>query len=320
MSLIEHGRKVLRTEAEALERLSRSLDERFDKAVELLAACQGKVILAGMGKSGIICRKISATFSSTGTPAFFLHPAEGVHGDLGVLSQGDVVVAVSNSGETNDLLGLLPLIRRLGLPLICITGDRRSTLARRADVVLEIIVENEACPLNLAPMVSTTATLALGDALAAALMEKRGVSEEDFAMVHPAGALGRRLTLRVDDLMVEGEGVPRVNVDDTMVDVIPEISSKGLGCTGVFDDSGAFVGVITDGDLRRGIQGGDGFLQATAGRVMGAQPKTVARDILAVDALRIIEDHAITALFVTAPESDTIEGVIHIHHLVKAGL
>lgn len=319
MSLIESGRRVLREEAKALSALSESLDERFDQAVNILAACTGKVVLAGMGKSGIVCRKISSTLSSTGTPAFFLHPAEGAHGDLGVLSQNDVVVAVSNSGETSELLGLLPLIRRMGLRLICITSNPASTLGRKADVTLQILVETEACPLNLAPMVSTTSTLALGDALAAALMEKRGVSEEDFALVHPAGALGRRLTLQVADLMLEGESVPRVTADDTMASVIPEISSKGLGSAGVFDEGGSLVGVITDGDLRRGIQSGDGFLQTHASDVMSSDPKTVASDMLAVEALRLMEDHAITVLFVTG-DAGNVDGVIHIHHLVKAGL
>lgn len=321
MSLIGTGKRVLRKEAETLLALSEALDESFDRAVECLAACPGKVILTGMGKSGLVCRKIAATLSSTGTPAFFLHPAEGAHGDLGVLSHGDVVVAVSNSGETSELLGLLPLIRRMGLKLVSVTGNETSTLARRADVVLRVRVEDEACPLNLAPMASTTATLALGDALAAALMEKRGVSAEDFALVHPSGSLGRRLTLRVEDLMIEGEGVPRVGLDDAMRDVIFEMTNKRLGFAGVFDKNSRLRGIITDGDLRRGIQNIEGFLDVAVRAVMSSSPKTVVRTDLAFDALRLMENHSITSLFVVDREgAQEVCGVIHIHHLVKAGL
>lgn len=321
MSSIGTARRVLETEARALDELARSLDAAFDRAVELLHGCKGKVILTGMGKSGLVCRKIAATLSSTGTPAFFLHPAEGAHGDLGVLSHGDVLLAVSNSGETAEILELLPLVRRLELPLIAVTGGERSSLARRADVLLRLSVSTEACPLNLAPMASTTATMALGDALAAALMERRGVSAEDFALVHPSGSLGKRLTLRVEDLMVEGEGVPRVGAGDTMRGVIPEISGKGLGFTGVFDDGGRLLGIITDGDLRRGIQGMEHFLDVTAAEVMGRNPKTVDRRDMAVDALRLMENHRITSLFVVDREGgDGVCGVIHIHHLVRAGL
>lgn len=321
MSAIDTARRVLETEARALNDLSRSLDGAFDRAVELLHGCEGKVILTGMGKSGLVCRKIAATLSSTGTPAFFLHPAEGAHGDLGVLSHGDVLLAVSNSGETTEILELLPLVRRLELPLIAVTGGERSSLARRADVVLRLSVTSEACPLNLAPMASTTATMALGDALAAALMERRGVSAEDFALVHPAGSLGKKLTLRVEDLMLEEEDVPRVGSADTMRTVIPEITGKGLGFTGVFGEGGELLGIITDGDLRRGIQGMEHFLDVTAAEVMCVNPKTVDRRDMAVDALRLMEDHRITSLFVVDREGGVgVCGVIHIHHLVRAGL
>ncbi len=321
MSLLPTARRVLEIEAGAISRLARDLGNEFDAAVELLEGCRGKVVLTGMGKSGIVCRKIAATLASTGTPAFFLHPAEGVHGDLGILARGDVVVAVSNSGETEELVEILPVIRRLELGLVAITGNRRSTLARRADVVLHVPVEEEACPLNLAPMASTTATLALGDALAAALMERKGFTAEDFARFHPAGSLGRQLVLQVDDLMHDGEAVPRVDVAAAMPEVLLEMTSKRLGLAGVFDPEGRLVGVITDGDLRRGLEQGPEFLEKGAGEVMTPDPKRVARGTLAVEALRTMERFAITALFVTEPDDpDRVCGVVHIHDLVKAGL
>ncbi len=320
-SLVETARRVLRTEAEAILALAESLGPDFDRAVDLLEGCQGKVVLTGMGKSGIICRKIAATLASTGTPAFFLHPAEGVHGDLGILTRGDVVVAVSNSGETEELVEILPVIRRLRLGLVAVTGNPASTLARRSDVVLHVPVDREACPLNLAPMASTTATLALGDALAAALMERKGFSSEDFARFHPAGSLGRRLTLQVEDLMHEGDAVPRVGLDAPMGQVLLEMTSKRLGLTGVFDPDGLLCGVITDGDLRRGLERREDFLRLSAREVMTVSPKAVARGTLAVDALRVMERHAITALFVVDAEgSRRVCGVVHIHDLVKAGL
>jgi arabinose-5-phosphate isomerase len=268
-----------------------------------------------------VCRKIAATFSSTGTPAFFLHPAEGVHGDLGILARGDVVLAVSNSGETEELVEILPIIRRLDLGLIAITGNFRSTLARRGDVVLSLRVEREACPLNLAPMASTTATLALGDALAAAVMERRGFSASDFARFHPAGALGRQLTLQVQDLMLEGEAVPRVGLDRPVSEAILEMTTKRLGLTGVFDADGALRGVVTDGDLRRGLERGGDLLGSLVRDVMTKDPKRVARSTLAVEALQTMESHAITSLFVVEDAAPSrVAGVVHIHDLVKAGL
>lgn len=321
MSSLETARRVLRIEAEALEGLARNLGAEFERALDLVLACRGKVILTGMGKSGIVCRKIAATLSSTGTPAFFLHPAEGVHGDLGILARGDLVVAVSNSGETEELVEILPVIRRLDLGLIAVTGHPRSTLARRSDVVLALGIEREACPLNLAPMASTTATLALGDALAAALMERRGFSAQDFARFHPSGALGRRLTLQVDDLLHEGDAVPRVGLDAPLRAAILEMTSKRLGLTGVFDGQGLLAGVITDGDLRRGLEQRGDLLDLSAGEVMTPDPKRIARGTLAVEALRTMEAHAITCLFVVAGEgSREVVGLVHIHDLVKAGL
>ncbi len=319
MSVLDAGRRVLEIEARAVAGLARALDASFERAVEVLGACRGKVVLTGMGKSGLVCRKIAATLASTGTPAFFLHPAEGMHGDLGILARGDAVVAVSNSGETEELVEILPAIRQLDLALVAITGNPASTLARRARVVLHVAVEQEACPLNLAPMASTTATLALGDALAAALMERRGFSAEDFARFHPAGTLGRQLTLQVADLMHGGDDVPRVGVDTPMREAVLEMTSKRLGLTGVFDGSGALVGVVTDGDLRRWIEKRGDLLAQPAGEVMTRAPKTVAADTPAVDALRRMETHAITSLFVVGA-SGAVEGVVHIHDLVKAGL
>lgn len=321
MSWLEAGREVLRIEARALAQLADSLGDEFDDAVELFAGCEGKVVFTGMGKSGIICRKIAATFSSTGTPAYFLHPAEGAHGDLGILSRGDVVVAVSNSGETEELVEILPVIRRLDLSCIAITGNQASTLARRATVVLHVPVEREACPLNLAPMASTTATLALGDALAAALMHRKGFTAADFARFHPAGVLGRRLTLQVVDLMHDGDAVPRVSVDTPMSEALLTMTSKRLGLTGVFDVAGELAGVVTDGDLRRALEAGGNLLERTAAEVMTRNPKTVPADLLAVEALRLMEEHAITSLFVVAGAgSFQVRGVVHIHDLVKAGL
>lgn len=320
MKAVEAGRRVLRIEAEVILGLASGLGEEFNRAVEVLEACRGKVVLTGIGKSGIVCRKIAATLASTGTPAFFLHPAEGVHGDLGILSRGDVVVAASNSGETEELVEILPVVRRLDLGLVAITGNPASTLARRADVVLHVPVEREACPLNLAPMASTTATLALGDALAAALMERKGFSAQDFARFHPAGALGRQLTLQVEDLMHVGQDVPRVGPSTPMRDVLIEMTSKRLGFTGVFDGE-RLIGVITDGDLRRGFGDDDEFLERFAGETMHDEPKIVREGTLAVDALRTMERYAITSLFVVDGGDDSrVKGVVHIHDLVKAGL
>jgi len=321
VSLLAVGREVLRVEAETLLHLAEQLGPEFDTALEHLAACAGKVVFTGMGKSGIVCRKIAATFSSTGTPAYFLHPAEGVHGDLGILSRGDVLVAVSHSGETAELVAILPVVRRLELVCIAITGNPDSTLARRSGVVLHLPVEREACPLNLAPMASTTATLALGDALAAALMHRKGFTADDFARCHPAGTLGRQLTLQVGDLMHGGDAVPRVGVATPMRETLLTMTSKRLGLAGVFDAAGLLAGVVTDGDLRRALAGGGDILARRTDTVMSGNPKTVPVDLLAVEALRRMEAFAITSLFVVTEEgSRAVCGVIHIHDLVKAGL
>src|SRR6185369_2079620 len=309
------ARKVLETEAAAILSLVGRLDERFDRAVALLRQCKGRVILTGMGKSGIICRKIAATLTSTGTSAFFLHPAEAIHGDLGVIQGDDVVVALSYSGETDELLHLLETIRRVGAKLIVVTGGPKSTLAQAADVALDCSVVEEACPMNLVPTASTTAALALGDALAMCLLVEKGFREEDFASLHPGGKLGKRL-MRVEALMHSGDRCPIVKPDTLMQDVIYEMSSKGLGMTCVVDGDDALLGIITDGDLRRHMERGTEILDLTAGDVMTRHPITVAPDTLAAEALNIMEQRKVTAIVVAdARQPERLAGVVHIHDL-----
>jgi arabinose-5-phosphate isomerase len=315
---LARARHVLEVEMAGLAAVREHLDARFARAVELVLACRGKVVVTGVGKSGIVCRKMAATLASTGTPAVFLHAGEGVHGDLGTLVRGDVLIAVSNSGETAEVLSLLPAARRLGLPLVAITGKLDSTLARAADVALDVSVPEEACPLNLAPTASTTATMALGDALAIALLEERGFSTEDFALLHPAGALGRRL-LRVEDLMHRGTELPLVAADASLKDTLVEITSKRLGVTGVVDGTGALVGIVTDGDLRRGLERAADIRTLTARDLMTTQPKTVGGGALAAEAVATMERHAITSLFILADAGRPV-GVIHLHDLLRAGV
>lgn len=320
MMILARGRQVLEIEAKAILSLMDRLDERFERAVRVLHDCRGRIIVTGMGKSGIIGRKIAATLASIGAPSAFLHPAEGIHGDLGMLSRGDAVMALSNSGETEELIAILPAVKRLELPLISLTGNPRSSLAKASDVVLDVSVAEEACPLALAPTSSTTAALALGDALAMALLEHRGVQPEDFARYHPGGALGRRLLLTVDQLMHRDEHVPKVTPDTLLRDVIYEISSKKLGVTTVIDSAGRLLGVVTDGDLRRVLeQGGDNLLQRPARAVMTERPKTIAAAALAAEALAQMERYSITALVVT-DTGDRVAGVIHLHDLLRAGI
>jgi arabinose-5-phosphate isomerase len=315
------ARKVLQTEAAAILALVDRLDERFDVAVSLLRNCRGRVILTGMGKSGIICRKIAATLTSTGTAAVFLHPAEARHGDLGMIQSDDVVVALSYSGETDEVLLLLETIRRLGAKLIAITGGARSTLAQAADVVLDCSVAEEACPMNLVPTASTTAALAIGDALAMTLLVEKGFREEDFASLHPGGKLGKRL-MRVEHLMHTGALCPIVTADTRMRDVIYEMSSKGLGMTCVVDrDEEALLGIITDGDLRRRMERGGEILGLRAADVMTRNPVTIPRNMLAAAALNIMEQRKITSLVVAeAGEPTRIAGVLHIHDLWRMDL
>ncbi len=321
INVIEEARRVLRVEAESLLDLVERIDDQFSKAVEILYHCQGRVVLMGMGKSGLVGRKIASTFASTGTPSFFLHPAEGLNGDFGMLAKEDVVIGISNSGETRELLEVLPLLKRYGNGLITLTGNKRSTLARAGDVHLDIAVKEEACPLNLAPTASTTATLAMGDALAVALMGKRGFKKEDFALLHPGGALGKRLLLRVEELMHSGEGFPRVYEKTLMKEVIFEITSKRLGVTAVCNDAGDLVGVITDGDLRRALEKYTDLLQRTASEVMTRNPKWIEKDKLAAKAVRMMEEYSITSLFVFNRAGDkSAVGIIHLHDLLKAGV
>jgi len=321
LKMIENAKQVLRIEAAALQAMAERIDENFCQAVTKILACQGRVVVSGMGKSGLICQKIAATMASTGTPAFFLHPAEGIHGDLGMLMKGDVLIAVSNSGETEEIIRILPVIKRMGLPLIAMTGKPHSALARSADVLLDIGVTEEACPLGLAPTASTTATLAMGDALAVALLLERGFREEDFALFHPGGALGKRLLLRVEDLMHCGEEVPMAHLGTPLKEALFEITSKKLGITGVGNDRGELVGVFTDGDLRRTIEKGFDALARPIGEIMTRCPKRILRSALAAEAVQVMEEHAITSLFVfDAEDRDVPVGIIHLHDLLKAGV
>jgi arabinose-5-phosphate isomerase len=310
---LDLARKVLRTEAAAIVGLVDRIDATFERAVQILYECRGRVIVTGMGKSGIICRKIAATLSSTGTAAWFLHPAEATHGDLGALRDDDVVIAVSHSGETEELLRLLESIRRLGARLVAITGDPSSTLAKAADVTLDCSIASEACPMNLVPTASTTAALAMGDALAMTLLVRKGFREDQFASLHPAGKLGRRL-MQVENVMHSGDAAPIVRTTTPMPDVFHEMSSKRLGMTAVVDDSGQLVGIFTDGDLRRLMSRTTDVLALTAGEAMTRSPITIRRGVLAVEALRIMETRKITSVIVT-DERGAVDGVVQIHDL-----
>jgi arabinose-5-phosphate isomerase len=320
---IEQAKKVLRIEAEAIAALADRIDDSFDKAVQMILNCEGRVVVTGMGKSGLIGKKIAATLASTGTPALFLHPAEGIHGDLGMVTRGDTVIALSNSGETDELSRMLPSLKRLGIGIIALTGNVDSTLAKNSDVVINVGVKEEACPLGLAPTASTTAALAMGDALAVALLDKRGFKEEDFACFHPGGALGKKLLLRVQDLMHTGDDVPVVTETTLIKDAIFVISSKKMGVTAVVNTSGKLVGVISDGDLRRWMEKtektGENLLTKKALDIMTANPKVANRESLAAEAVSLMERYSITCLIVT-DNSTKPEGVIHLHDLLKAGV
>lgn len=318
--LVQRASRVLSIEAEAIQGLRERLDENFSRAIEILLRSPGKVIVTGVGKSGLIGRKIAATFASTGTPAFFLHPAEGMHGDIGMVRKGDVVIALSNSGETEEIVRILPLFKRLGLSLIALTGNPNSTVSRHADVTLDAAVREEACPLGLAPTASTAASLALGDALAVVLFEEKGFSVEDFALLHPGGALGHRLQ-KVEDVMHRGEEIPLVSQETPLKDALFTISSKRLGVTGVVNGSGILVGVITDGDVRRAMARGVDLFTTKAGEIMTSDPKRLASSDLAASALRKMEQFSITSLFVFDDHSpETLVGIVHIHDLLKAGV
>ena len=317
-ALIGMGRKALEIERDALAALIPRIGADFAKACQLLLACRGRVVVTGMGKSGHVGSKIAATLASTGTPAFFVHPGEASHGDLGMITRGDVVIALSNSGETAEVVTLLPLIKRMGLPLVAMTGKTGSTLAKAAEVHLDVSVAVEACPLNLAPTSSTTATLAMGDALAVALLEAREFTPEDFAMSHPGGSLGKRLLLKVGDLMHKGDKIPTVTDSASLKDALLEMTRKGLGMTAVLDQSGAVLGVYTDGDLRRTLEQGVDVRSASIREVMTRGGKSIESDHLAAEAVQIMEKSRITALLVK--DGGKLVGVIHMGDLLRAGV
>lgn len=311
----ETARRVLRIEAQAIQDVLARLDASFDRAVEVLFACKGRVVVTGMGKSGLIGRKISGTLSSTGTPSFFLHPAEALHGDLGMLARGDALLAISYGGETQEILNLLETLKRLEIAIVTLTGNLQSTLAEASDVALDVSVKEEACSLNLAPTASTTVAMAIGDALAVSLLEKRGFRPDDFAALHPAGRLGNKL-LRVEHLMHSGDAMPRVAPDTAMPAVFHEMSAKKLGMTTVTTSEGKLAGILTDGDLRRLMEKhGGATLAMTAGDCMVRTPQTIGPKFLASEALNLMEKKKITSVVVVDPASQKVVGVVHLHDL-----
>lgn len=316
MSSIREGQRVLEIESRAVAALIDRLDQQFMRAVDLLAACAGKVVVTGMGKSGLIGQKIAATLASTGQPAFFLHPAEGIHGDLGMVARQDLLIAISNSGETEEVLKLLPFIKRLNLPVIAMTGRVHSSLAKNSEVTLDVSVAEEACPLGLAPTASTTATLAMGDALAVAVFQKRGFKPDDFAQFHPGGTLGRRLLIKVRDLMHQGAALPRVSAEAPAREAILEMTGKKLGMTTVLDAQGRCLGIITDGDLRRALEKGIDIARAKARELATSNPRMIGPDELAARAVQMMELHAITSLVVLEADGSLV-GVLHMHDLLK---
>ena len=318
-AILPMAKAVLRIEAQAVSALIDRIGDEFVRACQLLLDCQGRVVVMGMGKSGHVGRKIAATLASTGTPAFFLHPAEASHGDLGMITRADTVIVLSNSGETQELLAITPLLKRQGIPLICMTGQPRSTLAQAATVCLDVAVDQEACPLGLAPTASTTATLAMGDALAISLLESRGFTETDFARSHPGGALGKRLLLHVDDLMHRPPRVPQVQVGTSLADALLEMTRQGLGMTTVVDAQMRLQGVFTDGDLRRALAGATDLRHTPIQAVMTPHGTTLRPEALAVDALNLMEDRKIMAL-VVVDEVDRVIGALHMHDLLRAGV
>jgi len=312
---LDSARRVLRIEAQALNDLLARLDSSFDRAIDLLLACKGRVVVTGMGKSGLIGRKISATLSSTGTPSFFLHPADALHGDLGMLARGDALLAITYGGETQEIVNLLETLKRLEMPIVTLTGNPKSTLAGASDVVLDVSVKEEACSLNLAPTASTTVAMAMGDALAIGLLERRGFKPDDFAALHPAGRLGQKL-LRVEHLMHSGDALPRVSPETPMPATFHEMSAKKLGMTTVTTPDGTLAGILTDGDLRRLMEKhGGATLSMTAGDCMIRTPQTISPDLLASEALNLMEKKKITSVVVVDPASKKVVGVVHLHDL-----
>ncbi len=314
---LQLAREALTIEADAVQAMAQRLDQRFVDVVQRMLACRGRVVVTGMGKSGHVGRKIAATLASTGTPAMFVHPAEASHGDLGMITTADVVLAISNSGESEELTAILPLIKRMGVPMVAMTGRAESSLGRHADVVLDTRVDKEACPHNLAPTASTTAQLAMGDALAVALLSARGFKADDFARSHPGGALGRKLLTLVSDVMRPADQAPRVATSAQLPDMMREISAKGLGATAIVDETGRPIGIFTDGDLRRLIERGADLTQITADQVMHPQPRTVAPDALAVEAAELMEEHRITSVLVVDADG-RLCGALNSHDLMRA--
>ncbi len=320
--MLEHARDVLRMEAEAVLELVPRIDENFAAAVSMILECEGRTVITGMGKSGLVGRKLAATLASTGTPSFYLHPAEGIHGDLGMVTCHDVVIALSNSGETGEVLNILPSLRRIGAKIIAMVGKADSTLGRNADVILDVGVSKEACPLGLAPTSSTTAALAYGDALALALLQKHHFTASQFAIFHPGGSLGRKLLLTVGNIMHKGEENPTVLADTTVQEALFVITDKGLGAVSVVDENGIMQGVLTDGDIRRGLSKGVGFLQRPVQELMTANPKTITQDKLAAQALHLMESNKpkpITVLPVIDSDRRVI-GLLHMTDLVRQGV
>jgi arabinose-5-phosphate isomerase len=319
--MIDRGRRVLATEAAAVAALEHRLDENFARACALLLACEGRIVVTGMGKSGHVASKIAATLASTGSPAFFVHPGEAIHGDLGMITPKDVVLALSNSGETSELVTILPVIKRLGVPMIALTGKEASTLSRHATVTLDVSVAVEACPLNLAPTASTTAALAMGDALAISVLEARGFTEEDFARSHPGGSLGRRLLLHVEDVMRKGDELPRVGPDTLLSEGLVEMSRKGLGMTTIVDDGDHVLGVFTDGDLRRALDREVDVHRTRMREVMTAGGKVAEPRMLAAEAVHLMETHRITSLPVVSADAERrLVGALNVHDLLRAGV
>lgn len=319
MNFCNLGRAVVETEAEAVFQLIQKIDTQFEKACEFLLACKGRIVVTGMGKSGHIANKIAATLSSTGSPSFFMHPGEASHGDLGMITRQDTVIAISHSGNTVELVTLLPLLKRLEIPLITLTGNPESTLAKASDVNLDVSIKQEACPLGLAPTTSTTVALVMGDALAIALLQARGFSKEDFALSHPGGSLGKRLLLRIDDLCHQGNHLPLVHEHATVSEALIEVTNKKLGMTCVIDNKGYLTGVYTDGDIRRTLTRQYDINTTPIKEVMTCNARTIPKGMLAAEALAIMQKYSITSLIVTDEEKRPI-GVLHLHELLKAGV
>ncbi len=318
--ILDVAKKVLKIEAEAVLALIEKLNSDFEKAVDIIYSSRGRVVISGMGKSGLVGKKIAATLASTGTPAFFLHPAEASHGDLGMVTERDVIIAISNSGETDELVGLVPFLKRFRVKLISMTGNPESTIAKASDVTLDVSVSEEACPMGVVPTASTTATMALGDAIAVALLVKRGLNEKDFALFHPGGSIGKKFFIKVKDLMHTGDRLPVVSLDTPMSKAVIEMSSKRLGHAVVIDDNGEIAGVLTDGDVRRGLEKWEGRLfELTAKEVMTKNPRTIAAEELAATALSIMESCSITAIIVPDDKGKPA-GIIHLHDILRQGI